>query len=118
MSVEDNPGGLSPKAWGALLGFGSLVLFFLFVALDDPARGVLSAFSFFAIAMSVLVTWKSRNYGWYAPLIAGISLVHVIAIWLIPWQWRSVPALMFLPVIIVEIWLIALAVSALDKGRG
>lgn len=117
MSGLKESGGISPKLWGALLGLGGLMLFFGFVALDDPARGELSAFSFFAIAMSIRMTWKDHSHGWYVPLYVGIAVAHILAIWLIPWQWRSVPALTFFPVVIAEIWLIVFATRVFSDRR-
>lgn len=97
---------LPPRLWGLLLGFISVAVFFVFVAIGMPQRGLIAAYSTFALSVSVRIKWDKRTATAFWPTVALMLLAHCLVVLLAFGPYERRPAAMYAPLTIADIFLI------------
>jgi len=106
---------VSPRLWGLLLGILSVAVFFVFVAMGMPQRGLIAAYSTFALTMSVRICWDKRSAAAFWPTVALLLLAHCLVVLFAFGPYERRPAIIYAPFTIADIFLIVWLISRVTR---
>jgi hypothetical protein len=74
----------------------------IFLFLREPGNARAGWFLSAVIVIAVRVRWDLHKKMWFWPTIAVISLVHILAIIMVPWTSRWIPSVVIFPFCAVD----------------
>jgi hypothetical protein len=102
--------------WGVLCGIiGSALLAWLFDHLGrfDLARPAL--FSIGMLGIAIAIKWKLRRNLWFWITMTILVALHVLLILFVPWTPKWVPAIVVIPIGIVDLFAMLAILSAVEN---
>lgn len=105
----------SPRLWGALSGVIGLLVFAVFVAAGSPQRGVVGAFSTFALMMAVRIRWDRRTSPNFWMMVGLMAAAHAIVLILAGAPYQRVPGMVFLPFVFLDIFVMVWLLGRLKR---
>jgi|SRR5665213_11538 len=88
----------SDNKWTLIAFLVGVTLFFLFVHLGDPARGMAAAVAGGMVVITVMSCWNLRKHAWFWAIVAILASVHVPLILYVHWpDTGHMPAVSLLP---------------------
>ena len=102
--------------WGVLAVIvGAYVLFSLFDHFGKLAIARPTLYSVAIIAITIAMRWRLRGHLWFWIVIAIPTTLHVPLILFIPWTTKWIPALVVIPIGIVDSYAMLWVVSMTER---
>src|SRR5215470_17649301 len=102
--------------WGVLcMIVGSLPIIWMF---DHFGRFDLARPTLYAIAMlgvAIAIKWQLRRHVWFWITMAVIVTLHVLLILFVPWPTKWIPAVVIIPIGIVDLYAMLAILSVVGK---
>jgi hypothetical protein len=102
--------------WGVLCGIiGTALIAWLFDHLGrfDLARPAL--YSVAMLGVTVVIKWKLRRHLWFWITMTVIVALHVLLVLFVPWNTKWVPAIVIIPIGIVDLCAMLAVLSVVGK---
>ena len=99
--------------WGVLcIILGGLPLMYLFDHFGEEALARPTLYSAGMVAIAIAMRWKLRRHVWFWITLTILAALHVPLILVVPWTTKWVPAIVIIPIGIVDLY-VMLAILAL-----
>jgi len=105
--------------WGVLcVIFGAIPLFLLFAHVSRLALARPTLDSVAMVIIAIAMRWYLRRHVWFWITMIIIAALHVPLILFVPWTTRWVPAIVIIPIGLVDLWVMLTVLSVVGKFMG
>ena len=105
--------------WGVLLVIaGAAAAYSLFDHFGEAAIARPTLYSAAVITITIAMRWKLREHLWFWVTTAFLTALHVPLILLVPWTDKWIPALVVIPVGILDSYAMLWVISVVAKSKG
>ena len=103
---------------GLGIGFGTLIIMFLFDHFGKLALARPTLYSVIVIVIAIAMQWKLRTHVWFWITVAVMTALHVPLILLVPWTAKWFPVILITPIAAVDLFLMLAIIKLAEKLFG